>query len=226
MTRSRPVRDRLDVATTTAAPTEPRAALLDLVLNPLILRALCGVFAAAPVFNFALLWGAKYLASTFSVAQGDIGHYVWLPPIVFDIGAVFFGDRASRQRRPEGAPPRALYAIGIALAMVLATLPLAASPWQSMIIMAIAMAGVGALYTLITSDLLGRMPPGSVSFAGGIMAAAQSLAQIISSPLIGRAVDKLGNYDAVGVILAVWVIPGSLVWLLWRPPVRFVARGR
>jgi MFS family permease len=115
VTRSRAVRERLDVATATAAP-EPRAALLELVLNPLILRALCGVFAAAPVFNFALLWGAKYLTSTFPIGQGDIGWLVLLPPIMFDLGAVLFGDRASRQRRPGGPPPRALYAVGIALA--------------------------------------------------------------------------------------------------------------
>jgi hypothetical protein len=226
VTRSRAVRERLDSATSAAAPNEPRLALGELLRHPIIIRALCGVIAAAPVFNFSQIWGAKYLVGTFHVSQGDVGDYLWLPPLLFDLGAVFFGDRASRQRRPEGAPPRGLYAIGIILALVLGALPLAATPWQSIWIMGIAMGGSGALYTLITSDLLGRMPAGSVSFAGGVMACAQSLALIISGPLIGRAVDKLGNYDAVGVILAVWVIPGSLVWLLWRPPVRFVARAR
>jgi hypothetical protein len=58
------------------------------------------------------------------------------------------------------------------------------------------------------------------------MAAAQSLALIISNPLIGRVVDRIDDYGPIGVGLAVWVIPGSLVWLLWRPPVRFVARAR
>jgi ACS family hexuronate transporter-like MFS transporter len=226
VTRSRAVRDRLDAATVAAAPDEPRPPFHQLVLHPIVIRALCGVFAAAPVFSFAQIWGAKYLVGTFKLTQGDVGHYLWLPPVMFDIGAIFFGDRASRQRRPEGVPPRALYAIGIALAALLATLPLAETPWQSMFIMGIAMAGGSALYTLVTADLLGRMPPGSVSLAGGILAGAQSLALIISNPLIGRAVDQLGNYDAIGIGIAIWVIPGSLVWLLWRPPLRVVARER
>ena len=63
-----------------------------------------------------------------------------------------------------------------------------------------------------------------MSFAGGILSCAQSLALIIANPLIGRAVDRLGNYDAVGISLAMWVVPGSLIWLCWRPPVRFIAR--
>jgi len=104
-------------------------------------------------------------------------------------------------------------------------LPLAHSPWQSMFIIGIAMAGASAAYALVTADLLGRMPAGSISFAGGIMAGAQSLALIIYNPIIGRVVDRLGSYDTVGIGLAVWMIPGSLIWLLWRPPLRFVPRS-
>jgi MFS transporter, ACS family, aldohexuronate transporter len=226
VTRSPAVRERLDVAVVVAAPAEPRPSFREMVTHPITIRALCGVFAAAPVFGFAQIWGAKYLVRTFALQQGEVGHYLWLPPVLFDAGAILFGDLASRQRRPEGAPPRMLFAIGIALAAVLATVPLAETPWQSMALMGIAMAGGGVMYTLITSDLLARMPPGSVSFAGGILAGSQSLALIIANPLIGRAVDHLHSYDAVAIGLAVWAMPGSLIWLLWRPPVRFEARPR
>ncbi|HEU4729832.1 MAG TPA: MFS transporter [Kofleriaceae bacterium] len=221
-TRSPAVRERLGVAATSA---EPRPGFLDLATHPITLRALCGVFAAAPVFNFSQIWGAKYLVRTFGLTQGEVGHYLWLPPVMFDAGAILFGDLASRQRRPEGAPPRALYAIGVALAAALAMLPLADTPWQSMLIVGIAMGGSGAAYTLITADLLGRMPAGSVSFAGGILACAQSAALIVSNPLIGSVVDQRGDYHAIGVGLAVWVIPGSVIWLLRRPPVRFARRA-
>lgn len=225
VTRSQAVRAQLDVATVApAATSEDRPAVRELLAHPIVIRALCGVFAAAPIFSFAQVWGAKYLVRTFALAQGDVGHYLWLPPIVFDAGAILFGDLASRQHRPEGAPPRALFAIGLALATLLAALPLAQTPWQSMFIIGVAMAGGGALYTLVTSDLLARMPPGSVSLAGGILAGAQSLALIIANPLIGRVLDRLGSYDAIGIGLAVWAMPGSLIWLCWRPPVRFVPR--
>jgi len=224
VTRSPAVRAQLDIATP-ATPAEPRPAFRELVSHPIVIRALLGVFAAAPIFSFPQTWGAKYLVRTFRLDQGDVGHYLWLPPLVFDVGAILIGDRASRQRRGEGVPPRGLFALGAVLAASLVLLPLAETPWQSMIIMGIAMAGGGGMYTLVTSDLLARMPPGSVSFAGGILAGAQSLALIIANPLIGRAVDRLGNYDAVALGLAAWVIPGSLAWLCWRPPIRFAARG-
>jgi MFS transporter, ACS family, hexuronate transporter len=222
VTRAPAVRARLDIPAQDAA--EPRPSFGELVSHPIVLRALCAVFAAAPVFSFPQTWGAKYLVRRFTMDQGDVGHYLWLPPLVFDATAILFGDRASRQRRAEGVPPRALFALAATLAATLAVLPLATTPWQSTIVLGSAMAGAGAVYALVTADLLGRMPAGSVSFAGGILSCAQSLALIIVNPLIGRAVDRLGNYDAVAIGLAMWVVPGSLIWLCWRPAVRFVAR--
>jgi len=218
VTRSPAVRARLAVAT---EPAEPRPAFRALVMHPLMLRALVAVFAAAPVFSFAQTWGAKFLAKTFAVAQGDVGHYLWLPPLALDAGAVLFGDLASRQRRAAGVPPRALFAAATALAAVLAFLSVADTPWAAMAILALGTAGGGAMYTLITADLLARMPTGSVSFAGGILAGAQSVALFIANPLIGRAVDQRGSYGAIAIVLGLWALPGGLAWLLWRPASRF-----
>jgi hypothetical protein len=70
-------------------------------------------------------------------------------------------------------------------------------------------------YALVTSDLLARMPAGSVSFAGGILAGAQSLALIIANPLIGRAVDRIGNFEAEGPVVAAM---GSSSGVPAKPP--------
>jgi MFS transporter, ACS family, hexuronate transporter len=220
VTRSKAVRARLDIVPT--PDDAPRPSVRELATHPILLRALAGVFASAPVFTFPQIWGAKYLVRTFHIAQGEVGHFLWLPPLMFDAGALLFGDLASRQNRPEGAPPRALFAIGTVLAATMALVPLAGSPWQGMAVIASASIGAGAMYTLTTSDLLGRMPPGSVSLAGGILAGAQSLSLIIGSPLIGRAVDRLGSYDLPTLCLGLWALPGALIWLLSRPATRFV----
>ena len=189
-------------------------------------RAEMKTAAAAPIFGFALGWGAKYLHRTFGVAQAEVGHYLWLPPLAFDAGAILIGDLASRQRRPHGAPPRLLFASSIGPAASLALLPLAETPWHAVALLGTAMAGGGALYTLITSDLLARMPAGSVSFASGIMAGAQSLALIVLNPLIGLAVDHTQSYAGVTVAVGLWAIPGSLIWLAWRPAPRLIVGGR
>lgn len=216
VTRRPAVVAQLDVARATG-DGPARATARELVVHPVMVRALLAVFAVAPIAGFALGWGAKYLATTFAVAQEDIGHYLWLPPLLFDAGAIVFGDLASRQRRPAGVPPRALFAVALVLAATLALLPAATSPWTAMGILGAAMVGAGAAYTFVTADLLARVPPASVSLAGGIMAGAQSLALIVAEPLIGWSIDSHGHYDVVTVALGALVVPGSLAWLLWRP---------
>jgi hypothetical protein len=79
------------------------------------------------------------------------------------------------------------------------------------------MAGGGAVWTLVTSDLLARLPQARASFAAGVLTGALSLANIVVQPLIGRVVDATGRYDGIAIALAVWVVPGSLVWFAWRP---------
>ena len=214
LTRRPAVRERLDLV---PDPAKRRASFRQLVGHPLVLRALVGVFAAAPVIGFVTQWGAKYLVRTFHMEQGAVGGYLWLPPLLLDAGALLIGDLASRQRRGVGAPPRALYALAMLPCVAIALLPIVETPWQAMAVCGTAIAGGGALYTLCTADLLSRMPAEAVSFAGGILAGAQSLAFIITSPLIGTSVDHFHDYRAVALVLGGWVIPGSLAWILWRP---------
>lgn len=224
VTRQRGVPEVLD-RPVDADPDEPRATFRELVTHPIVIRALVAIFAAAPIFGFVFAWGTLYLTRTFDVPQADVGRYLWLPPLAFDLGAVAFGDLASRQRRAEGAPPRLLFALAIPLAVAgLGLLPLATTPWEALALMGLAMAGSGGMYTLVTADLLSRVPPGSVSFAGGIMAGAQSLAMIIMNPLVGAVVDRFDSYDVPAQGLALWVLPGALLWLAWRPAKRLVVQ--
>jgi ACS family hexuronate transporter-like MFS transporter len=193
-----------------------RPAFFVLVLQPNMVRSLAAIFAVAPITGFAVAWGAKYLVAMFAIPQKSVGHFLWMPPVVFDVGAILFGDLASRQRRPAGQSPRLLFGIGVLLAMTLALLPFAQTPWQSMSILGIAMAGGGAIYAIVTADLLSRVPREQVSFAGGILAGAQSLAHVIISPLVGMTVDHYKSYDVAAVALGIWVIPGTTFWLLRR----------
>lgn len=200
------------------APTETASpGLRALLADPLVLRGMIAVLGVAPVIGFGLAWASKYLVRAFGTPQGSVGHYLWLPPLAFDVGAILFGDLAARQRRASGAPPRALLAVGSVLAAGVALLPLMDSPWTGTAILAVSLFGAGAAYTLVTGDLLARMPPASVSFAGGLLAAAQSLALIIANPLIGGSVDRYASFDVAAVVIGAWVIPGCALWLMWRP---------
>jgi MFS transporter, ACS family, hexuronate transporter len=194
-----------------------RPSFRTLIKHPALIRGLCAIFAVAPIFGVALSWGAKYLAATFKVPQAAIGDYLWLPPLVFDAAAIYFGHLASKRHKQSGGePPRLLFGIGVVLGTTIALLPWMAGPWDAVCLVSVTMAGGGIVYTLATADMLQRMPAGSVSLAAGIMAGSQSLALIIVNPLIGASIDHFGNYDVAAITVGLWVLPGSLTWLFWR----------
>jgi hypothetical protein len=110
-----------------------------------------------------------------------------------------------------------MFGIGVVLSLSLGFMPFAETPWAAMSFMGLSMAGGGIVYTLTIADLLARVPANAVSFAGGTVASAQSLAMIVANPLIGASVDSTASYDVAIYSLAAWVLPGCLVWLLLRP---------
>jgi ACS family hexuronate transporter-like MFS transporter len=210
------VRPALDSTQAAATPTE-RPPLGQVLKHPLMLRALAAIFAVTPVTGFVGSWAAKVLARSFAVPQGAMGHYLWLPNLGFDVGAILFGDLAARLVRAPGAPPRGLHLVAATLTACVALLAVASSPWQATACFVLCMAGGGAVWTLVTADLLARLPQARASFAAGILTGALSLANIVAQPIIGHVVDATGRYDGIAIGLALWVVPGSLVWFAWRP---------
>ena len=214
LARRRDVTAELELA---PAQTTVRPRFGELLRERVIIRGLVAVFAVAAVNGFSAAWGAKYLVWTHAIDQKHVGDYLWLPPLALDVGAILFGDLGSRLRRKDGSPPASLYLAALILVSAIAFVPWAMSPWKATALLALASAGGGAMYTLSTADMLAKLAPGIVSFAGGTLAGAQSLALIIANPLIGYAVDHRDNYDAVTIVLALCAIPGALIWIAWRP---------
>lgn len=188
-------------------------------------RAIIAIVASAPVAAFVLLWGAKLLVGRFAVAQRDVGHYLWLPPLLFDLGAVAFGDMATRIRRRApagGAEPirlRVLFGCTAALTTSIAWVSFTTSVPIAMLFAGIAMMGVGGAFAILTSVLLTHVRRDLVTVCAGLSAASQSLAYLIASPMIGRVVSHSG-YGPALIGLALWAIPGAIAWVAWpsRPP--------
>jgi hypothetical protein len=99
-----------------------------------------------------------------------------------------------------------------------AAIPFAPTPELAVVAMCATMIGGGGMYALPMADMAVRVPPGLVSAAGGMLAASQSVAQIATNLTIGRSVMSTGSYTVILVALALWVVPGSVAWLAWRPP--------
>ncbi|MFT3699237.1 MAG: MFS transporter [Kofleriaceae bacterium] len=208
-TSSRDARAKLDVP---HEPAKPRPSFLELIKYPQVQRGVIAVLALSGVTAFVTLWGAKYLVRTFGIDQKSVGDYIWLPAVTLDAGALLFGDLAAR------APKRIKlwFVIGLALALALAFLPLVETPWQSMGVIGVAMAGAGALSVLVTTQVLTTMPGNVAAFAGGTLAMGQPLATVILGPVLGPVIDHFQSYSQVAVGIACWLIPGSVIWLLWK----------
>jgi ACS family hexuronate transporter-like MFS transporter len=200
------------------APRAGAGAVLRLAAVP---RAMLLVLASAPLLSLLFNWGTKFLVHDLHLTQRQTGHYLWLPPLLFDGGAIVFGHLASQARargEGDGGVPRRLIAAGAVAMLAGVALPYAPTPWLVVAVMCVVMVGGGGLYGMTMADLAVRVPPTAVATAGGLCAAAQSIAHIVANPLIGRSVERTGSYALAALALAAWVIPGTLGWLLWKPP--------
>jgi ACS family hexuronate transporter-like MFS transporter len=197
----------------------PKSALLK---DPAVHRALWLVVMSAPSVMLILIWFPQVLESAFGVAENDIGHYAWLPPIFFDAGAVVFGLIASRRHRESKSPEKSgisshadLMLVGGLLASTIAFLPLLHTPWAAVFLASASLAGGGALFARLTADMIARVDAAHVSLAGGLTAAAQSLAYVIGNPLVGASFKHTHHFTSAAIVIGCLAFPGALVWVLW-----------
>lgn len=222
VTRTKEARARMGETDLEAARATPFAerlrGLVRALGHPAVQRAAIVVVTSAPMIGFVLNWTANCLKDTYGIQQEDMATYLWLPPVLFDLGSVLFGFLASRaQRRGVDAPRGLMMAAGL----VGSAMPVALyldSAWAMTIAMGVALVGGGGLFSMLTSDMLARVPPSILSSASGLTAASQSLAYIVANPLLGWARDTTGTFTVPMVALSALVFPGALVWVFWTPP--------
>ena len=205
--------------------------------SPPVLRAVVAVIGSGPAIMFVPNFASQYLVEHWHMARLATRWYLVVPPLLFDVGAVGFGAWASRRERANhavatatataialataAAPPSprrthvGLLTLASALAVLLVLAPLAPSPAIAMAIFGASACGGGGIYVLVTADMLGRVPLGKTSSAGGMTAAAQSLSHIVAAPLVGMAIDRTHGYTLALVVLGLVVIPTSATFALW-----------
>jgi ACS family hexuronate transporter-like MFS transporter len=189
--------------------------VLGLFKEPAMQRAFILVVASAPAIMLVLNWGPQILETQLGVPQRGQAMYVWIPPLVFDAGAVLFGALASRRDRADRSV-RDLVLIAAALEACLGLAATTTRPIPGIACLALAMAGGGALYALAAADLFRRIGIVRAGASGGIAAAAQSLAHVIAAPIVGKVLDKTHNdYRGVLITLGAIAVPGAFAWALW-----------
>lgn len=205
----------------------PALTPLQVLRTSAMARAICLVVASAPAIAFVLNNGAMYLSRQHGVPQKNVGDYLWLPPVLFDLGAIAFGDLSARARKRRGlAPDFVLMFVCAALIACLVAMPYMESVWHATLVAGIGLLGGGGMYALLTSELMASVPEGAVATAGGVCAAIQSITHIVALPLIGQAAKRYGSYVPAVIVLGVWALPWTIVWaLLSRARLRTPAGG-
>jgi sugar phosphate permease len=183
-------------------------------------RGLVGLLAIVPASAFMMAWEAKLYVRVTELAQKDLAVYLTTSAVLYDAGALLFGDLASRRakRRGDASPHRALFACGAVLATAgMVALCFARSPTGVLTGMALGAIGRGAIVTLANSDTLARMPQRAVAAAGGVIASVQSLGAIVLNPIIGATAQSRG-YAPITASIAAWTLPLAIAWIAWPAP--------
>ena len=216
LTRRTEVRAALDAR----REARPGGRSLEVALHPAMRRGLVGLLAVVPASAFMMAWEAKFYVREAHLAQRDLALYLTASAVLYDAGALLFGDLASRHARARGdaAPHRLLFGCGAALAAAgMATLATARGPGIALLGMSLGAVGRGAIVTLANSDTLARVPPRAIATAGGVIASVQSLGAVVVNPLIGSVVQRHG-YAGVVVAIAGWTVPLAIAWVVWPAP--------
>lgn len=202
-----------------ADPARPRPGWRA-VLDPHVGRAALAEVATAPLMVFLLQWGAKFLVAEHSVDKADVGNYLWAPPIGRDVGSIFFGFAAAAWARRSGKveSPRPLFAVAVVLCFAIVLQPLAETAEQAILIAVVSMMGAGGVTALMISEVMSRVAGNVVSLVGGVVTTVQQLGFIIGNIAIAEIVTRTQSYDNVTLALAAWLVPGCVLWLMWRPP--------
>ena len=161
-----------------------------------------------PSYSLWSNWTTLYLIHVDRISLSEAGHYVWIPPLISNLGGFFGGWLSLRwmQRNLDAVASRsravAFSAVGILTTLLL---PVTHGPaWATLIISIsffFALAGSVNIYAL-PIDLYGPQRSGLAIAALGF---AYGLMQMLLSPLVGMLADR-HSYTAV-------------IWIVTIPPV-------
>lgn len=191
-----------------------RGSLLAMLRQPAVTRGVIVYVLVAPAVVFSGVWSSEMLVTDQGVDANDVGHYLWLPPLAIDFGALLFGDLlARRAARRDGWPDRTLLAIALAFLAAGALACAAAwTPWLATLALAMMMFGAGATTTIMLAETSARAL-GAVSLVSGILVSAQALTFIVANPIVGHVAEQMHTYSAVLVAIAGFAIAAGVVWL-------------
>lgn len=197
------------------AERRPAGRFFETLLHPVIFRGVLVVLLVSPAVVFSSVWSAELLTTDHGLVPSAVGHYLWLPPLGVDVGALLFGDlHGRRAHRRHGASDRLLFAIAIACitggAWFAAFAP---DAWTTVAGTGTMMCGAAGIYTLMLAETTPHAP-GAVALIGGLVTGAQSVAAIAVNPVIGAIAQHTHTYRGVLLAIGALALVAAALWLV------------
>jgi len=162
-----------------------------------------------------ILYGASlFLSRARGMTQVGIGAVLWIPPLGWEIGYFVWGWLADR-RVAAGRDPTSAFQPLLAAAM-LASLPLALTPWVRpfwlvMALMFVATFAAGGFIILTVGWTARVFASEDAGLMAGLGAGAWSLMVAVIMPVFGRLFDR-GRFDAGFAVAAAFPVLGFGTW--------------
>ena len=191
--------------TLSAQPNLPRASLQKLAGAPLVAFLVLYSFGAIPL-SVGIYAAPIFLSNAFGMSQESLGHWLWIPPLGWELGYIFWGWTADRSANAMG---RVIAVLAIASGIT-AVVPLTAGPASALACFFLSMF-VAAGFVMLSLKYGLQQYPGDQALLAGIGAGAWSGLVAIVMPIIGSLFDA-GRYTPAFVGVALCPLAGALVW--------------
>ncbi len=179
-------------------------------------------FFADPLGNFYWFWIPSFLVSAKGLSLATLAKWLWVPYVLQGAGQLS-GGYFSGYLISRGLNPLLARKLGLTVALVLspvALLSLRVSQVSEILVMlSVAMFGMGWWGANYNSALMDAIPQSSVSSVSGLAGTAGSISSVLVTWFTGYVVDR-GSYTAAFWLnCSLMVLSVSASWLLLRTPV-------
>ncbi len=167
-------------------------------------------FGAAPL-GFVLYTSSIYLSRVFHIAQGDLGYYLWIPPLGWEVGYFFWGWYLDRRVATYSTYSR-IFAVGLVMSLPFALVTHVTYLPLLLFALFFAMFTTGAFIVPAIGYATLVFSTRQTGLIAGLGAGSFSAVTAVVMPLCGRLFDQK---DYASAFLLVTALPVVGYWL-WR----------
>lgn len=176
-------------------------------------------FFADPLGNFYWFWIPSFLVAAKGISLGQLAKWLWVPYVLQGVGQLSGGYFSGRLIH-RGMDPLLSRKLGISIAVVLSPFALLAlrvsRVSEILVILSVAMLGMGWWGANYNSALMDAIPQSSVSSVSGLAGTAGAFSSILVTWFTGYVVDRGSYAAAFWLNCSLMVLSVGTTWWLLR----------